>query len=86
MKSITIHKLDPDLAERIEQHARREGLSQNRAVKSILRSALGLKKQARVDYREDFLDLFGTWTSEQSAAFDARIEETRKIETGDWQR
>ena len=86
MKSITIHKLEPDLAERIEKRAKLEGVSLNRAVKSILRSALGLSKPPPVDHREDFLDLFGAWSSDESADFDARIRECRKIEPNDWQR
>ena len=86
MKSITIHKLEPDLAERIEKRAKREGISLNRAVKSILRSALGLSKPPPVDHREDFLDLIGAWSSDESTAFEARIREIRTIEVNDWQK
>jgi hypothetical protein len=86
MKSITIHKLEPDLADRIEKQAKRDGVSINRTIKSILRNALGLNKPAPIDHRDDFLDLFGSWSTEESAALEARIREARRIETSDWQR
>jgi hypothetical protein len=86
MKSITIHKLEPDLADRIEKQAKRDGVSLNQTIKSILRNALGLNKPPPVDHSEDFLDLFGSWSEEESAAVDARIREGRQIEPTDWQR
>ncbi len=86
MKSITIHKLDPDLAKSLEERAKREGTSLNRAIKSILRSALGLSKPAPIDRRDDFKDLFGTWTKEEGKGFDARTAETRQINPSEWDR
>jgi hypothetical protein len=78
--------LDADLAERIEKRARRDGISLNRAIKSILRSALGLSKPPPVDHREEFLDLFGAWSSDEGAAFEARLKKTRTVDLDDWQR
>ena len=86
MKSITIHKLETELAQRIEQRAKRDGVSLNQTIKSILRSSLGLTKPPPVDHRDDFLDLFGSWSAEESAAIDARISEARRIEPTDWRR
>lgn len=86
MKSITIHKLETELAKRIEMQAKRDGVSLNRTIKSILRSSLGLTKPPPVDHRDDFLDLFGSWSAEESAEFDALISEARRIEPTDWQR
>jgi hypothetical protein len=77
MKSITIHKLDEALARVLEERARREGVSINRLVKRLLRSALGLEKEPEPDHRGDFLDLFGTWSE--------RIEELETIEPQDWE-
>lgn len=86
MKSITIHKLDPDLAEQLEKRAKREGSSVNQTVKRLLRAALGLRKPDPVDHRDDFMDLFGSWTAEEAAAFEARVAETRAIDANDWER
>jgi hypothetical protein len=65
MKSITIHKLDEALARELEEQARREGMSINRLVKKLLRRALGLEKEPEPDHKEDFLDLFGTWSERE---------------------
>ena len=42
MKSITIHGLDEHLDRTIRSLAEREGLSMNKTIKKVLRSALGL--------------------------------------------
>lgn len=78
--------METELAKRIEMQAKRDGVSLNRTIKSILRSSLGLTKPPPVDHRDDFLDLFGSWSAEESAEFDARISEARRIEPTDWQR
>jgi hypothetical protein len=86
MKSITIHKLEPDLAEQLEKRAKREGRSLNQTVKGLLRSALGLRKPDPIDHRDDFADLFGSWTPDEASAFDARVQEKRPIDASDWER
>ena len=86
MKSITIHKLDPDLAEQLEKRAKRDGSSVNQTVKRLLRSALGLRKPEQTDHRDDFMDLFGSWTAEEATAFETRIAETRVHDANDWER
>jgi hypothetical protein len=85
MKSITIHKLDETLARVLEERARREGVSINQIVKRLLRSALGLEKAPEPDHREDFLDLFGTWSDRETEDFHGRIEELERIEPQDWE-
>jgi len=42
MKSITLHKLDPDLDSELEQRARARGHSLNRTAHELLRTTLGL--------------------------------------------
>ena len=74
------------MAKRIERQAKRDGVSLNKTIKSLLRSSLGLTKPPPIDHREDFLDLFGSWSAEESAAFDARSSATRQIKPSDWQR
>ncbi len=86
MKSITIHKLEADLAERLEKKAQRDGSSLNRTIKGILRSALGLDKQTPENHKDDFMELFGNWSTEEAAAFDKRTREAQQVETPDWNR
>ncbi len=86
MKSITIHKLDADLAEQLEKRARRDGTSLNRTVKSILRTSLGLDKKSIEDHRSDFADLFGSWSKEDALAFDERTSNARTVNSSDWDR
>ena len=84
MKSITIHKLDEDLAGELEQHARREGVSINRMVKRLLRASLGLEKPAPVDRRADFEDLFGGWSEEEERRFKTRLADLERIAPDEW--
>ena len=51
-----------DLVQCIEERARKEGTSIKGIIKQLLRSALGLEKPPEVDSREQFLELFNTWT------------------------
>ena len=85
MKSITIHKLDEVLSRVLEERARREGVSINRLVKKLLRAALGLEKAPEPDHRDEFLDLFGTWSDREREDFHGRIEELERIEPQDWE-
>ena len=84
MKSITIHKLDDDLAGELELKARREGVSINRLVKGLLRASLGLDKPASIDRRADFEDLFGGWSEEEEQRFKRRLEDLERIAPDEW--
>jgi plasmid stability protein len=85
MKSITIHKLDENLARVLEERAKREGLSINKMVKKLLRGALGLEKMPEADHSQEFLDVFGTWSGRETADFEKRIEDLERIEPKDWE-
>ena len=86
MKSITIHKLDSDLAKSLEERAKQEGTSLNRTIKTILKSALGLDKPIPVNHRKDFEELFGSWSKEEGKRFESRIADKREINPDDWER
>jgi len=77
--------MDENLSRLLEERARREGISINRLVKRLLRSALGLEKEPEPDHRAEFLDLFGTWPERKTADFHKRIEELETIEPQDWE-
>jgi len=85
-KSITIHKLDPELAQRLERKARAEGKSLNRIIKALLEESLGLSEKPPPDHRQAFEDLFGSWKPSEAEAFKERLKETRSVRADDWDR
>ncbi len=85
MKSITIHGLDEHLDRTIRDLADREGLSMNKTIKKVLRSALGLDDQGITTRREQFTDLFGTWTKQDLVEFQENITSLSQVDPSDWQ-
>ena len=83
MKSITIHGLDDDLDEKIRSKAGAEGLSLNKTIKLLVREALGMDDQPP-DRRQDFQDLFGTWTQADLEAFTRATEGFGRVDPEDW--
>ncbi len=63
MKSITIHKMDDQLAAAIEEMAKKTGLSQNKVIQRLLRKALGVAKE---EEKSDFSDLCGVLSEEEA--------------------
>jgi plasmid stability protein len=84
MKSITIHGLDEHLDKKIRSLADREGLSMNKPIKKVLRSALGLDDQGEATRREQFTDLFGTWTKQDLVEFQENTADFSQVEPSDW--
>lgn len=78
MKSVTIHKLDSELANAIETIAKTTGLSQNKVIKKLLRKALGITE--RNQPKRDLSEIFGTWSEEEGKAFEKSIEIFEKID------
>ncbi len=84
MKSITIHGLDEELDEKIRKEAWKEGQSLNKSIKRLLSESLGIGKEIS-NHREDFLDLFGSWTQQDLEAFSHATEELSRIDPKDWE-
>lgn len=84
MKSITVHGLDDQVYERLKRQAEAAGRSLNRTTKAILGAAVGLGS-AVPDHREDFLDLFGSWSEEDLREFQQATEDLRRVDAADWQ-
>jgi hypothetical protein len=82
MKSITIHGIDTELDNKISEKATEFGISQNRTIKSILRSSLMPDKKAAK--REMFSDLFGKWSKTEKAEFEERIKDLETVNESDW--
>ncbi|MCB9294944.1 MAG: hypothetical protein H6559_17735 [Lewinellaceae bacterium] len=84
MKSIYHHNLDSRLAALIERRAREEGISMNKLIKSLLAQALGLSPQPKLDRKEQFKDLFGSWSQAEFEEFEKNTEGLRTISPDDW--
>jgi len=83
MKSITLHNLDPDLAEALARKARAEGRSLNRTSQELLRAALGLGGPDKPDRTESSRDLFGTWSQQERREFSRRIAPLERVDPAD---
>ena len=86
MHQLTIRGFDDELADRIRQLARREGISLNRAVLRLLRRGVGLgERNDKPDVVGDSLDhLIGTWTAEEAAEINRALEDFSRIDEEMW--
>lgn len=84
MKSITLHNLDDELVRKIEEISGKKGISLNKTIKSILRSALGLDSRGK---QAEFEDLFGVWSEEEYKEFTRAVDDAgfNKVDPEMWQ-
>ena len=85
MKSITIHGIDDPLAELIKSKARSEGLSINKTVKKLLEESLGVRPRKKGINRSHFEEFCGIWSNSDLTEFEAKTEDLRNVNDGDWQ-
>ena len=82
MKSLTLHKIDDVVYQRLVEISRDRNLSLNSTAKSALGNGLGLNLKKK---KRDFSMLFGMWTEEEGKQFDKYLEEeTEQIDLEDW--
>ncbi len=82
---LTLRSSDPRLVAALQEHARRHGLSLNRAVIDLLARSLGVEgppPDRRVGVRLDHLA--GTWSSEEGESFDAAVRDLDAIDEELW--
>jgi hypothetical protein len=84
MKSLTIHGIDDQLEQLIQKKAEISGLSLNKTIKQLLRSALGIDNSGKEKKRVQLMELFGTWTKRQGEEFDKNIIDFEKVNKADW--
>ncbi len=86
MKQLTIRGFDDELTGRIRQLARREGISLNRAVLTLLRRGAGLgKPDDDPETVGDSLNhLIGTWTAEEATEMDRALGDFSHIDEDMW--
>lgn len=83
MKSITIHKLDSNLAKAIEGLSKTTGLSQNKVIKKLLQKALGLEGESHV--KRDLAAVFNVWSKEERKIFEKATSVFNEIDSELWQ-
>ena len=83
MKSITIHKLDSNLAKAIEGLSKTTGLSQNKVIKKLLRKALGLEEKNQI--KRDLSTVFNVWSKEEKKTFEEATPVFNQIDSELWQ-
>lgn len=85
MNAITVRNLPPEVARVIREKAKREKISLNRAVISLLEEATGTGQRKRGDVRHHDLDRFaGCWSQEEYDEFMEALWEQRQIEPEMW--
>lgn len=84
MKSITIHGLEDPLDSMIRQRAKKHNTSLNKTIKQLLAEALGLRPEVKVNHRDDFIDLFGSWSQNDVDEFSKNTRDFERIDPADW--
>ncbi len=85
MKSITIHNLDDATESLIQKKAKDEGLSLNKVIKKLLKQALGLDSEAKIENHKQFRDLCGVWSQRDLVEFDKLTKDLEEVDLRDWQ-
>ena len=86
MKQLTIRGFDKDLARRIRELARKEGISLNRAALRLMRRGAGLGESAQQQnvVGSTLDDLIGTWTDEEASEFMDAVDDFGQIDESMW--
>lgn len=86
MKQLTIRGVDSKLHHDLKAEADRRGLSINRYVLSVLRTALGIDNRNQhtpIQYH-DLDHLAGTWTEADVAEFERQLAAQRTLDEDLW--
>jgi predicted CopG family antitoxin len=86
MKTITIRRIDDQLAELLKEKARKDQKSINQLLLDTLRSSLGLSSEKKFTAEFHDLDhLFGQWSEEEFKKIQGKISRERQIDQELWQ-
>lgn len=84
MKAITVRNIPPGVAKAVREKARKEGLSLNRAVVSLLEEAAGVTPRGKPAVHHDLDHLAGTWSQAEYDEFMASLRDQRQIDAEMW--
>ncbi len=85
MNSITIHKMDDQLARELKNRAKSESVSVNALVKQLLAESLGIKVAKEAPHKNDFAQFPGVWSDEDARESENNISEMNSVNSEDWQ-
>lgn len=80
--AFTIHGIDRELDKRLTERARRERISKNRLVKTLLARAMGLATSDREN--DDYREFLGLWSQAEKDSFDRVQSDNRRVLDEDW--
>jgi hypothetical protein len=86
MKSMSVRGIDPVLAKKLGQEAKKQGKSINQLVLEIIQKSFGLTKEKKYTRTYDDLDhLFGRWSQKDFDRIQRKIDQERTIDKELWQ-
>ncbi|MFA7174913.1 MAG: hypothetical protein WC340_16175 [Kiritimatiellia bacterium] len=84
MSSITIHKMDDQLANELKRKAQSESISVNAMVKQLLSEALGIKIPKEPPHKGEFESFLGLWSAADAKEFEENISDMNTVNPEDW--
>ena len=86
MNQLTVRGFDDELADRVQQLAKGQGISLNQAALKLLRKGAGLTNSTGdADTVGSSLDhLIGTWTAAEADEMDSALKEFEVIDESIW--
>jgi hypothetical protein len=82
MRSITVHNIDEQVAQRIESLAQKSGSSLNKTIQLLLRQALGFS--AKKESAHSFDEFCGVWSKKDVEEFNAATAACERIDHEVW--
>lgn len=84
MKAVTLRNLPPSLDRTIRQRAKKNGVSVNKVVISLLQEHLGESDKRPVRRYHDLDELAGLWNKQEAEAFEQTLAKQRAIDPEMW--
>ena len=84
MKSITIHGLDAPLWNALKARAHEDGTSLNKAIKSLLEDAVGMRPRTSLQKENPFASFCGRWSQAEYDEFVKATAVFEKIDEEAW--
>jgi hypothetical protein len=82
MKSITIYKLDDQVADKLEQLSKEMGVSQNKIIKKLLYQALNMDIEPTP--KRDLSCVMGSWSKSEFDEFESSRSVFKEIDEDLW--
>lgn len=86
MNQLTVRGFDDELGDAVRRLAKQEGISLNQAALKLLRKGAGLadREENPRTIGTSLDDLFGVWSAEEAAEFDAALEIFEHVDEEAW--